>query len=261
MAAYELAASEGGASSPTATSTRRYLEDPRHVSATRRRARHRRPPRRADCSIQRRHQARRGIARADGHAQLRERICAIAVKIRAPLPRRRHRRGRSSARTTFLEMNTRLQAEHPVTEMVTGIGIVREQWRRRRAGHLLAEDASSSAATRSVPHQRRIRPSRLRALPGTITRYEEPGARVRRLGRLLRLDGAAVLDSLLAKLIAWDETREAATARMLGPRGVPHRGPRDARPFHRRSERHGPRRDAANLLGDPIGLADGPGVV
>ncbi len=208
-----------------------------------------------DCSIQRRHQ--KLVEESPGPSvspELRERICAIAVEAARAVDYR----GAGTVegllvgeRYFFLEMNTRLQVEHPVTEMVTGIDIVREQI-RVAAGEPLSfrqEDVvfrghaiecrvnAESAHLGFVP------------LPGTITRYEEPG------GPGVRIDSGVVAgwtvppfyDSLLAKLIVWDETREAATrADVAGARGVPHRGHRDARavsPGAARERRMGARRD------------------
>jgi acetyl-CoA carboxylase biotin carboxylase subunit len=118
----------------------------------------------------------------------------------------------------FIELNARLQVEHPVTEMVTGIDLVREQLkiaagepltrtgRAERRGHALevrinAEDPLHDFAP----------------APGRISRLRAP------LGPGVRLDtyiedGAEVpphYDSLLGKLIVWDETRPEAIARAL----------------------------------------------
>ena len=150
-------------------------------------------------------------------------------------------------------MNTRLQVEHPVTEMVTGLDIVREQI-RVAAGEPLSFRAGGRRLPRPrdrVPHQRRVGASGFVPLPGTITRYEEPG------GPGVRVDSGVFAgwtvppfyDSLLAKLIVWDETREAATARML--RALAEfriEGIATLVPFHRAllaSERMGARRDGS----------------
>jgi acetyl-CoA carboxylase biotin carboxylase subunit len=116
----------------------------------------------------------------------------------------------------FIELNARLQVEHPVTELVTGLDLVREQLRiaageplsltgrAPRSGHAIevrlnAEDPASNFA-----------PS-----PGLITRFQPP------LGPFDRLDthveeGTEIsphYDSLLAKLIVWDLDRDGAIAR------------------------------------------------
>jgi len=118
----------------------------------------------------------------------------------------------------FIELNARLQVEHPVSELVTGIDIVREQLhiaageqlgvtgRAPRRGHAIevrlnAEDPSRGFAP----------------APGVIERFRPP------LGPGIRLDthveeGAVIppyYDSLLAKLIVWDETRPLAIERGL----------------------------------------------
>ena len=118
----------------------------------------------------------------------------------------------------FIELNARLQVEHPVTELVTGVDLVREQLRiasgeplartgrAERRGHALevrlnAEDPSNDFAP----------------APGQITRFRPP------LGPGVRLDthvedGYVVpphYDSLLGKLIVWDETRPHAIERAL----------------------------------------------
>ncbi len=118
----------------------------------------------------------------------------------------------------FIEMNTRIQVEHPVTEMITGVDIVREQL-LIAAGEPLSVSQpdielkgwAMECRINAEDPERNFLPS-----PGTITRYEVPG------GFGVRVDSAVYqnytvqpfYDSLIAKLIVWGTNREAAVARM-----------------------------------------------
>ena len=116
----------------------------------------------------------------------------------------------------FIEVNCRLQVEHPVSELVTGIDIVREQI-RIAAGEPLA--LSGRAPRRGHAIEIRINaedPAQgFLPAPGTITRFDFP------LGPGVRVDTAVragseippYYDSMIAKLIVWDDTRSAAIAR------------------------------------------------
>jgi len=118
----------------------------------------------------------------------------------------------------FIELNCRLQVEHPVSEVVTGIDVVREQV-RLAAGERL--DVSGRAPRRGHAIEMRINaedPARgFAPAPGTVTRFRPPlGAGVR-VDTAMR-DGSEIppyYDSLIAKVIVWDETRQAAIARAL----------------------------------------------
>ncbi|WP_027526165.1 acetyl-CoA carboxylase biotin carboxylase subunit [Bradyrhizobium sp. Ec3.3] len=116
----------------------------------------------------------------------------------------------------FIEMNTRVQVEHPVTEMTTGIDIVKEQIRIARGEPLLIAQAD----IRRVGHAIEFRinaedPATFAPSPGTVTRWDVPG------GIGIRVDthmasGAPVprhYDSLIGKLIAHGSTRDEALAR------------------------------------------------
>ena len=118
----------------------------------------------------------------------------------------------------FMELNARLQVEHPVSELVTGIDLVREQI-RIAAGEPLALEGRAPRRGHAIEVRinaedplHDFAPS-----PGTVTRFRPP------LGPGVRVDthledGAAVpphYDSLVAKLIVWDTDRPAAIERAL----------------------------------------------
>ena len=225
--AFESAQREGEAyfADPTVY-VERYLEDPRHVEVQVLADAHGNVIHlgERDCTIQRRHQ--KLVEETPSPAvddELRERIGGIAVEAARAVEYR-------SAGTIegllsregeyfFLEMNTRIQVEHTVTEMATGLDLVREQvliaageplWLRqedvRLTGHAIecrinAEDPSNG-----------FLPS-----PGRITSYREPG------GPGVRVDSGvtagseipALYDPLVAKLIVQGVNREHARRRML----------------------------------------------
>ncbi len=117
----------------------------------------------------------------------------------------------------FIEMNTRVQVEHPVTEMITGVDIVKEQLRIAAGEKLNYEQKDISVWGHAVECRINAEdPETFMPSPGTITLYHPPG------GPGIRMDthiyqGYKVppyYDSMIGKLIAHGETREAALARM-----------------------------------------------
>ena len=117
----------------------------------------------------------------------------------------------------FIEMNTRIQVEHPVTEMVTGVDLVKEQLRIAAGERLSADQEAVTPRGCSIEFrinaedpERSFLPS-----PGEITALELPG------GPGVRIDTAVFgghkippfYDSLIAKLIVWGRGREEAIAR------------------------------------------------
>src|SRR5215218_504496 len=227
QAAFDGAAREGEKFfSDSTVYLERYLPDPRHVEVQVLADRHGNVIHlgERDCSVQRRHQKviEESPAPAVDEA-LRERIGRIGVEAARAV-------SYVGAGTVegllsdegeyfFLEMNTRVQVEHCVTEAVTGVDIVREQiliaagepisfgqddirWH----GHAIecrinAEDASKNFAP----------------APGTVAHYREPS------GPGVWVDSGVVsgteitplYDPMVAKLIVWDADRERATRRML----------------------------------------------
>jgi acetyl-CoA carboxylase biotin carboxylase subunit len=117
----------------------------------------------------------------------------------------------------FIEMNTRLQVEHPISEMISGIDIVREQL-RIAAGLRLAY-AQADVTLRGHAIECRINaesPEDFRPSPGRISEYHAPG------GLGVRVDSALYqgyevppfYDSLIAKLIVHGATREECVMRL-----------------------------------------------
>src|ERR1700738_1206633 len=224
--AFEGAAREGEKFFGDATVyLERYLPDPRHVEVqvladAKGNVIHLGD---RDCSLQRRHQKLIEEAPAPAvDAELRARIGKIATEAAAAV-------NYTGAGTIegllqdgeyfFLEMNTRVQVEHCVTEMVTGVDIVKEGIRAAAGetlsltqdelelrGHAIecrinAEDASKNFAP----------------APGKIGSYREPAGPGVRVDSGVQEGGevSPMYDPMVAKLIVWDADREQATRRML----------------------------------------------
>jgi acetyl-CoA carboxylase, biotin carboxylase subunit len=118
----------------------------------------------------------------------------------------------------FLEMNTRLQVEHPVTEMVTGIDLVHAQLRlavgeplRYRQEDILLRGAAIECRVYAEDPMYNFRPS-----PGRITALQAPtGPWVRdERGVFAGGDVSPFYDPMISKLVVWGETRQEAIARM-----------------------------------------------
>ncbi len=204
----------------------RFLEDPRHVEVQVLADAHGAVVHlgERDCTIQRRHQ--KLVEETPSPAvtpELRERIGAIAVDAARAV-------GYRGAGTIeglldrdgnyfFLEMNTRIQVEHTVTELVTGLDLVREQV-------LVAAGEPLSFGQEDVRLSGHAIECRINAedprqgflpAPGTIGAYREPA------GPGVRVDSGVtegseivgIYDPLVAKLIVWDSDRERARRRML----------------------------------------------
>jgi acetyl-CoA carboxylase, biotin carboxylase subunit len=203
----------------------KYLEQPRHVEVQilADRQGHVVHLWERDCSLQRRHQKLVEESPAPNLATtVREEICQAAVRlVRAAgyqnagtcefLVDARHR-------FYFIEVNARIQVEHPVTELVTGLDLVREQIRIAAGEPLRFEQ--DQVPHRGVAIECRINAedpaADFRPSPGLVTRWQVPG------GPGVRLDTHVVhgyrvppnYDSLLAKLLVHQPTRAEALACM-----------------------------------------------
>jgi acetyl-CoA carboxylase, biotin carboxylase subunit len=175
-----------------------------------------------DCSVQRRHQKVAEETPSPGVGpSLRERMLAAAIRAGEAV----NYQGAGTVEClvdaetddfVFLEMNTRLQVEHPVTELVTGIDLVEQQF-------LIAAGDDVTFDPSDIPvngHAIELRvyaedPKRFLPSPGTITEWAEPS------GPGIRVDGGYIrgntvtpfYDPLLAKLCAHGATRDEAIAR------------------------------------------------
>jgi acetyl-CoA/propionyl-CoA carboxylase biotin carboxyl carrier protein len=204
----------------------KYLEDPRHVEVQVLADQHGNVVHlgERDCTIQRRHQ--KLVEETPSPAvtpELRDRIGSMAVDAARAV-------GYQSAGTIeglldrdgnywFLEMNTRIQVEHTVTELVTGIDLIREQI-------LVAAGRPLSYAQENIRFSGHAIECRINAedvasgflpAPGTITAYREPagpGVRVDS-GVTVGSEILALYDPMIAKLCVWDTDRERARRRML----------------------------------------------
>jgi len=177
-----------------------------------------------ECSIQRRHQ--KVVEESPSpvvDADLRSRMASAASALAASV-------GYTNAGTVeflldadgrfyFLEMNTRLQVEHPITEMVTGIDLVEWQIRIARGERLMIKPAD---ALTPVGHAIECRiyaedpQSGFMPSPGRVTELRAPsGPGIRDDGGLEAGDEVPIYyDALISKLVAWGESRLQAVSRM-----------------------------------------------
>jgi acetyl-CoA carboxylase, biotin carboxylase subunit len=201
----------------------RYLEQPRHIEVQILADAHKNAVHlgERDCSMQRRHQKVLEEAPApELPPKLRERIgerCVDAC-------RKIGYRGAGTfeflfedGEFFFIEMNTRIQVEHPVTEMITGIDLVQEQIRVAAGEKLRFRQKDIQFRGHAIECRINAEdPYRFTPSPGRITSYHPPG------GPGIRVDshvyqGYTVppnYDSMVGKVIAYGATREQAVARM-----------------------------------------------
>ncbi len=201
----------------------RYLENPKHVELQLLADKHGGAVHvgERDCSLQRRHQKLWEETPAQISARVRAGMREAGLRAAQAI-------GYDSVGTMeclvagdefyFLEMNTRIQVEHTVSEMISGLDLIREQI-RVAAGEPLGYD-QSAIAFRGFAIEARVNAEdpaqEFRPAPGTITSYREPA------GPGVRVDSAAYAgwtipgeyDSLIAKLVVWAPTRAQAIARL-----------------------------------------------
>ena len=174
-----------------------------------------------DCSLQRRHQ--KVLEEAPSpviSSAVREEMGGIVAKAMADM-------GYRGAGTIeflyedgefyFIEMNTRLQVEHPVTEMITGVDLVREQIRVAEGRPLSVKQDEIEFKGHAIECRINAEdPETFMPNPGTVTRYHVPG------GMHVRVDSGLYqgykvppyYDSMIGKLIVYGRTREGCLMRL-----------------------------------------------
>jgi len=175
-----------------------------------------------DCSIQRRHQ--KLIEEAPSTVcspEMREAMGSAAVRAAAAV-------NYNSVGTVeflvdkqnnfyFMEMNTRIQVEHPVTEMITGVDIIREQIRSAAGLPLRYKQEDIKINGHAIECRINAEdPHKFTPCPGKITAYHPPGGLGVRVDSFVYDQYTVVpyYDSMIAKLIVHAETREDAIKRM-----------------------------------------------
>jgi len=185
-----------------------------------------------ECSLQRRRQKILEEAPSPALcAETRARLCGSAVQLARSVGYRgagtlEYLYDDESREFFFIEMNTRIQVEHPITEMITGIDLVREMIRiaggeplRFRQSDIVMRGAAIECRINAEDPDRNFMPS-----PGRVSEVLLPGGPGVRVDSML-YPGYTVppwYDSLLAKLVVHAEDRPAAIARMRRALGELH---------------------------------------
>jgi acetyl-CoA/propionyl-CoA carboxylase biotin carboxyl carrier protein len=201
----------------------RYLDNPKHIELQLLADKHGNVVHvgERDCSLQRRHQKLFEETPAGISEGVRERLREAGLRAARAI-------GYDSVGTIetlvagdeffFLEMNTRIQVEHTISEMISGLDLIAEQL-RVAAGEPLGysqHDVAFRGHSIEVRVNAEDPAANFRPAPGTITTYREPA------GFGVRVDAAATAggtispeyDSMIAKLIVWAPTRDGARARL-----------------------------------------------
>ena len=174
-----------------------------------------------DCSLQRRHQ--KMLEEAPSPALSPQQRAEMGEIVRVAVAKLEYRGAGTmeflyeDGKFYFIEMNTRLQVEHPITEAVTGIDLVREQI--RIAAGLPLSVTQEQVRFEGHAIECRINaedPATFAPSPGRVTDYHAPGGLHVRVDSAL-YDGYRIppyYDSLIAKLIVYGATRDDAIARL-----------------------------------------------
>ncbi len=174
-----------------------------------------------DCSMQRRHQKVLEEAPAPGiTSEQRQRIGSVCAKACIEI----NYRGvgtfeflYENGEFYFIEMNTRIQVEHPVTELITGIDLIKEQIRVAAGVPLTIQQSDVHFKGHALECRINAEdPNNFMPCPGTITHFHPPGGPGVRVDSHL-YSGYKVpphYDSLIAKIITYGETREIALKKM-----------------------------------------------
>ncbi|MCQ4161168.1 acetyl-CoA carboxylase biotin carboxylase subunit [Roseomonas sp. GC11] len=174
-----------------------------------------------DCSLQRRHQ--KLVEEAGSPALTAAERDALGAQVTAGLSKLGYRNAGTleflwqDGQFAFIEMNTRLQVEHPVTEMVCGIDLVKEQLRVAAGEKLGYTQSDISFSGHAIECRITAEdPESFAPSPGRVNTYHAPGGLGVRVDSAL-YSGYAVpphYDSLVAKLVVHGKTRAEAIARM-----------------------------------------------
>ena len=201
----------------------KFLEDPRHIEFQVMADQHRNAVwlGERDCSMQRRHQ--KVIEEAPAPGLNRRMIDKMGDKVVEACKKINYRGAGTfeflfeGGEFYFIEMNTRVQVEHPVTEMVTGIDIVQEQIRVAAGEKLRLRQRDIERKGHAIECRINAEdPERFTPSPGRITAWHPPG------GPGVRVDSHAYTgyfvppnyDSMIGKVICFGDTRNQALARM-----------------------------------------------
>jgi acetyl-CoA carboxylase, biotin carboxylase subunit len=213
----------GAAFGNSAVYMEKFLEDPRHIEFQVLADQHRNAVwlGERDCSMQRRHQ--KVIEEAPAPGINRRMIDKMGDKVIEACKKLNYRGAGTfeflfeGGEFYFIEMNTRVQVEHPVTEMVTGIDIVQEQIRVAAGEKLRLRQRDIEQKGHAIECRINAEdPERFTPSPGRITAWHPPG------GPGVRVDSHAYTgyfvpphyDSMIGKVICYGDTRNQALARM-----------------------------------------------